>query len=124
MLNKYPAIQTAFTYMMSKQRKEKGYSYRTLAKKVGAAHSYIQNLEKGLYDTSMDIGLAVCKVLDIDIELFIDHMFQIKQIRMLIDIEQECEKWDIPLPIQFQRENFIPIQYNKDDELKKLKASV
>lgn len=103
----YPQVQTAFTFMMKKRRQQKKMSFKKLGLIVGMSRSYVSDIEAGLYDTSMEIGFCLCEVLEIELELFIDHMYQVKQIRVITDIERSCHEWGIDVPKQFQHDQFF-----------------
>lgn len=103
----YNPIESAFTFMMKRQRERKNLGYTKLSNIIGMSKSYVANIEQGKYDTSMEIGFAICTALDIPVELFIDHMYQIKMERLLTDMETACNDWDIELPPQFRREHYV-----------------
>lgn len=93
-------IHHLFTQLIKSQRDKKGYSLRQLAKATGVSHTYLSDIEKGKFAVSLDVGLAICEVLDIDIEVCIHYIYEIEHERLVKHIEEVCDEWYDKIPME------------------------
>lgn len=83
-----------FNQMMRERRKEKGWSCQSLADKIGSgSKSYIMDIEKGKYAVSVELGLAICQVLEIPPHLCIDYISVLEIERIKRNIRQQYAEW-------------------------------
>lgn len=89
----YPRIHE-FTHAIKRQRHAFGYSYQTVADKVGScSKSYIADIEKGKYAVSVELGLAICQLLEIDIELCMDYIATVEIDRIKKELQSGYQDW-------------------------------
>lgn len=83
-----------FCERMKEARLEKGMSFRTLAEKIGTgSRSYLSHIEQGRYSVSMEIGLAICQILDVPMHLCLDFIATKEVEKLQTQMQKEYEKW-------------------------------
>lgn len=88
-----------FNMKMRQKRTELGWSYQTLADKIGSgSRSYIAQIEEGKYAVSVEIGFAICQLLDIPIEDCTDFIYTIEHERIIEALQQQCQDWYESVP--------------------------
>lgn len=94
----YIENETKFNKLMQKQRQKLRMSFGRLEKACGVSKSYLAVLEKGQFEPSVEIGIAICQALDIDIEEFIAYIYEKKMTSLTDEIVKECQEWGIEAP--------------------------
>jgi DNA-binding XRE family transcriptional regulator len=83
-----------FNSQMRTKRLQRDWSYKTLADKIGtSSKSYIMDIEVGRYAVSVEIGFAICQLLDIPIEDCLDFIYTIEHERLTESIQKQCQEW-------------------------------
>ena len=57
-------IKKVYEYDLAKEMKEKGFSFRSLARKSGVDHTYIHRLNIGMHKASPEVALKLIEALD------------------------------------------------------------
>lgn len=92
-------MQHEFCDMMRQRRTEKNISLRNLADRIGSgSRSYLSNIEKGIYAVSVELGLAICQVLDIPIHLCMDYISCIEIKRIKRTMKTQYQEWEKYIP--------------------------
>lgn len=76
-----------------------GISYRDLADRIGSnSGSYMSFIEQGRNTASVEIGLAICQILDIPIHLCLDYIASNEMKRMQKYIKEKYIEWTEYVP--------------------------
>lgn len=94
----YIENETKFNKLMQRQRQKLRMSFGRLEKASGVSKSYLAALEKGQFEPSIEIGIAICQALKIDIEEFIAYIYEKKMTSLADEIAKECKEWGIDVP--------------------------
>ena len=87
-------LEHPFCEMMKQRREERGISLKSLSDMIGSgSRSYLSHIEKGRYAVSVELGLAICQVLDIPIHLCIDYISEVEIKRIRENIQNSYVEW-------------------------------
>lgn len=88
-----------FNVAMMERRTALNLSYKNLADRIGGcSRSYISDIEKGRYVVSVELGLAICQVLNIPVSFCIDYIKVKEAEKVQRSIEREYNKWVASVP--------------------------
>lgn len=92
-------IQHEFCDMMRLRRTEMDISLRTLSDRIGSgSRSYLSDIEKGRYAVSVELGLAICQVLNIPVHLCMDYICCLEIHRIKTTMKKKYQEWEEYIP--------------------------
>lgn len=90
----YKEREHPFCDAIRDKRQSLGLSYQALADKLGtSSRSYLRDIELGKYAVSVEIGMLICQLLEIDIELCFDFITIVEIDRIRENVKQQYQEW-------------------------------
>lgn len=87
-------IYHPFGEMMAQRRKEMNISLQCLSDKIGSgSRQYMRDIEKGKYAVSVELGLAICQILNIPMHLCLDFIASVEIRRIQKNIKDKYNDW-------------------------------